>query len=150
MAPDALTIPIGRPLRNTELYVLDLRRAPVPIGVTGEIYIGGPGLARGYHNRPDVTAERFVAHPFSTDSAARLFRTGDRARYRADGTIEFVGRADRQVKIRGYRIEPAEIEAALGRHPAVSLAVVEVQEHPTVGRALVAYVVVAGDGCHPG
>jgi amino acid adenylation domain-containing protein len=149
VAPDALTIPIGRPLRNTELYVLDLRRAPVPIGVTGEIYIGGPGLARGYHNRPDVTAERFVAHPFSTDSAARLFRTGDRARYRADGTIEFVGRADRQVKIRGYRIEPAEIEAALGRHPAVSHAVVEVQEHPTVGRALVAYVVVAGDGCPP-
>jgi amino acid adenylation domain-containing protein len=139
--PDAITIPIGRPIRNTELYVLDRHRAPVPVGVTGELYIGGPGLARGYHHRPGPTAERFVAHPFSPD--ARLFRTGDRARYRADGTIEFVGRADRQVKIRGYRIEPGEVEVALGRHPDIRAAVVEVQEHPTTGRSLVAYMVTA-------
>jgi thioesterase domain-containing protein len=147
--PEAVTIPIGRPLRNTELYVLDRHRTPVPVGVTGELYVGGPGLARGYHNRPGPTADRFVAHPFSADAGARLFRTGDRARYRADGTIEFLGRIDRQVKIRGYRIEPGEVEVALGRHPDIRAAVVEVQDHPNTGRSLVAYVVTATGGAAP-
>jgi amino acid adenylation domain-containing protein len=122
--PHAATIPIGRPIANTEVYLLDAHGEPVAPGVPGEIHIGGPGLAHGYLGRPDLTAERFIAHPFDPTPGARLYRTGDRARYGDDGAIEFVGRADRQLKIRGHRIEPGEVEAALARLPNVREAVV--------------------------
>jgi amino acid adenylation domain-containing protein len=112
-------VPIGRAIPAAEVYVLDERRRPVPIGIAGELYVGGAGVARGYHDRPDETRAGFVDHPFRSDPRARLYRTGDRARWRADGELEFLGRVDRQVKVRGYRIEPGEIGAALDRHPAV-------------------------------
>jgi amino acid adenylation domain-containing protein len=137
----AITVPIGRPIANTEVYVLDRHGEPVPPGVPGEIYIGGPGLALGYHGRPDLTAERFVAHPFDPTPGARLFRTGDRARYRDDGAIEFLDRLDRQVKIRGHRIEPGEVEAALVKLPQVAEAVVVVHGEASETKRLVAYVV---------
>ena len=140
--PEATTVPIGRPIANTEVYILDRHGEPVPPGVPGEIHIGGPGLALGYYGRADLTVERFVAHPFSDTPGARLFRTGDRARYRGDGSIEFLGRLDRQLKIRGHRIEPAEVEAALLQLPAVSEAVVIVHGEKET-RRLVAYVVPA-------
>ena len=118
------TIPIGRPIANTQIYILDSHMQPVPIGVPGELYIGGDGLARGYLNRPELTAEKFVPNPFSNDPGARLYRTGDRARYRPDGNIEFLGRVDNQVKIRGHRIELGEIETVLNQHPSVKETVV--------------------------
>lgn len=175
----ARTIPIGRPIANTTLHVLDERHQPVPIGVPGELYIGGDGVARGYLNRPELTAERFVPAPFAADHARRrggadqceirdprseiqgelpapcvggdeiggdrgvLYKTGDLVRYLADGSIEFIGRLDNQVKIRGFRVEPAEIEAALSRHPAVSACAVVPHDDPRQGRRLVAYVVLA-------
>ena len=117
------SVPIGRPIRRTEVYVLDADRQPAPIGVPGELYIGGDALALGYLNRPDLTAEKFVPHPFSPDPTARLYRSGDVARWRPDGVLEFLGRRDMQVKVRGYRIELGEIETALARHPAVRDAV---------------------------
>ncbi len=119
---------IGRPISNTQVYILDSHLQVVPIGVYGEIYIGGYGLARGYLNHPELTSERFVPHRFSDDPSKRLYRTGDLARYHPDGDIEFLGRADNQVKIRGNRIELGEIEAALNQHPAVKDAVIVLRE----------------------
>jgi amino acid adenylation domain-containing protein len=144
----ATSIPIGRAIANTQVYLLDDYLNPVPIGVSGEIYIGGDGLARGYLNRPELTAERFVPNPFSSQPNARLYKSGDLGRYRPDGNIEFLGRVDDQVKLRGFRIELGEIEAVLGQHQAVREAVAVVQEiesdapeEPLHNQRLVAYIV---------
>ena len=134
------TLPIGRPLPNTQVYLLDEHGQRVPIGTPGELYLGGEGVARGYLHRPDLTAERFLADPFE-ESGGRLYRTGDRARFRRDGVVEFLGRLDDQVKVRGYRIEPGEVEAALGSHPGVQTCAVVVREDTTGQPQLVAYAV---------
>lgn len=135
------TIAIGRPIKNTQIYILDHRVELVPVGVVGELYIGGDGLAQGYWERPGITAERFVPHPFSAQPGARLYRSGDLARYLPDGNIQFIGRADHQVKIRGFRIELGEIEAVLRTHPGVQGAVVIVADHYSSSQAIIAYVV---------
>jgi amino acid adenylation domain-containing protein len=137
----SLIEPIGQPIANTQIYILNSHMQPVPIGVPGELYIGGAGLARGYFNRPDLTADKFIPHPFSTEPGARLYKTGDLARYLPDGNIEFLGRLDSQVKIRGFRIEVGEIEAVLRQHPTVRESVVSVREQAPTDKRLVAYVI---------
>ena len=134
---DASTIHIGRPINNTELYILDEQQRPVPVGVAGELLIGGVGLARGYFKRPDLTAEKFIAHPFKPGE--RLYRTGDLARYRPDGNVDCLGRLDFQVKIRGFRIELGEIEACLARHPAIKQCIVVAQQDVQCNKLLAAY-----------
>jgi amino acid adenylation domain-containing protein len=147
----ARSIPIGRAIANTQIYLLDTQLKPVPIGVTGEIYLSGDGLARGYLNRPDLTEERFIPNPFCVtgewldnyelSTSSRLYKTGDIARYLLDGNLEFVGRSDDQVKLRGFRIELGEIETVFNQHPAVRESVVMVREDETGDRRLVAYIV---------
>lgn len=135
------SIPIGYPIANTQVYILDPHLNPVSFGVEGELYLGGDGLARGYLNRPELTAKAFIENPFSQDVNSRLYKTGDRARWREDGIVEFLGRADYQVKIRGFRIELGEIEFALTKHPQVSNVVVLAREDNQGNKRLIAYVV---------
>ena len=141
-AGEAAVLPIGQPIGNTTMYVLDDNMQPVPAGVRGELYIGGDGVARGYLGKPELTAEKFLPDPFSSEAGARLYRTGDLVRQRPDGIFEFLGRTDRQVKIRGYRIEPAEIESTLRRYPGLQQAAVMVREHAGE-KQLVAYLVLS-------
>jgi amino acid adenylation domain-containing protein len=136
---------IGRPIDNTQIYILNEKIQQVRTGDVGEIYIGGPGLARGYRNRPDLTSERFIPNPFSSEPGARLYKTGDFARYLPDGQIAFQGRIDEQIKIRGFRVEPSEIVKVLNEHPAVQASVVVAREIDPGDKRLVAYLVLARD-----
>jgi acyl-coenzyme A synthetase/AMP-(fatty) acid ligase/acyl carrier protein len=134
-------IPIGRPIANTEIYILDHSLQPVPVGAIGHLYIGGKGLANGYHRLPELTTQRFIPNPFSMLPGARLYQTGDLARYRPDGAIEYHGRSDFQVKVRGFRIELGEIEAVLQQHPGVNQAVAIVHGDNEEDKAIVAYTI---------
>jgi len=146
IARDQAVIPIGRPVANTQTYVLDAHLKPVPLGAAGELFIGGAGVVRGYLNRPEMTTEKFLPDPFRPESSNRMYRTGDLARYRPDGELEFLGRIDNQVKILGFRIEPEEIEATLGQHPDVRAIAVVVREDLPGEKKLVAWLV---PGEHP-
>ncbi|MEM7198917.1 MAG: amino acid adenylation domain-containing protein [Planctomycetota bacterium] len=137
--------PIGRPIDNVQVYIVDPRGEPVPVGVPGELWVGGDSLARGYHRRPDLTAERFVSHPFASDSTAKLYRTGDLVRWRPDGQIEFLGRIDHQVKVRGFRIELGEIEAVMRRHDAVRESLVLLRGDVPGEQRLVGYCIAAAE-----
>jgi amino acid adenylation domain-containing protein len=141
-------LPIGRPIANTQVYILDRNLQPVPIGIPGELHIGGAGLARGYLNRADLTAAKFISNPFDRAYSGRLYKTGDLTRYRSDGQIDFLGRIDQQVKIRGFRIELEEIEALLSQHPRVREVAVIAKED-IGGKRLVAYLVLVPDLTHP-
>jgi thioesterase domain-containing protein/acyl carrier protein len=141
VAEDARTIPIGRPIQNCQMYVLDPHLEPVPVRVKGELYVAGDGLSRGYLHHPELTAEKFIPNPFSLQPGSRLYRTGDLAGYRGDGRIEFLGRVDGQVKLRGFRIEPGEIEEALRQHPGVQEAIVLAREDSPGENRLVAYAI---------
>jgi amino acid adenylation domain-containing protein len=142
VAAEERPISIGRPIANTLIYILDAHLQPVPIGIPGDLYIGGDGLARGYLNRPELTSEKFVTNPFNNNPHSRLYRTGDRAKYLADGNVEFLGRDDNQVKIRGHRVELEEIENILNRHPGVKESVIVARDRaPSGEKHLVAYVV---------
>jgi acyl carrier protein len=142
-------VPIGRPIPNVEAYILDARREPVPIGVPGELYIAGDGVARGYRNRPALTAERFLPHAFSVIPGRRMYRTGDLAHWTDDGRIAFRGRIDAQVKLRGFRIELGEIEATLDRHPTVAASVAVVRDADSADARIAAYVVPAASTVDP-
>ena len=133
-------VPIGRPLANTQVRILDNHGQLVPVGVVGELYIGGKGVAHGYLNRPELTAQRFVEDPFDTTAGGRLYRTGDLARRRPDGLVEYLGRTDDQLKIRGFRVEPGEIEAALLHHPQIQGAAVVARDDAGGSKSLVAYL----------
>jgi len=148
LAPGARRVPIGRPLTNSRAYILDAGRRPVPLGIAGALYIGGDGVARGYWHRPELDEKKFLPDPYASDVDARMYDTGDVARYRADGSIDFLGRADRQVKLRGYRIEPGEIETSLLADPDVQRAVVLLCGETADAKRLVAFVV-AAEGASP-
>ncbi len=150
LSAEAASVPIGKPIANTCLYIVDPQFRSVPIGFTGELHIGGPGVAHGYLNRPDLTAERFIADPFGETPGARMYRTGDLGCWQASGDIEFLGRKDRQVKIRGFRIELGEIESSLTRHPRVRMAAVLAREDTPGEKRLVAYIVWEESSCDCG
>ncbi|UBF27777.1 amino acid adenylation domain-containing protein [Kovacikia minuta CCNUW1] len=141
ISPTWKSIPYGKPMANQQFYILDERLHPVPAGMVGELYIGGDGVARGYHNRPDLNATKFIPSPFSDHPRSRLYRTGDLGRYMPDGTIEFLGRIDHQVKIRGFRVEMGEIEAILVQHPAIRETAILAREDASGNNQLVAYLV---------
>lgn len=146
---DARTITLGHPIANTQAYVLDAALRPVPVGVEGQLYLGGVGLARGYLKRPELTAERFIPDAFGQEPGGHLYQTGDRVRYRPDGSLEYLGRADYQVKLRGFRIELGEIETALRQHPLLRDAVVVVKKDASGHQRLIAYVVAAAEEAEP-
>jgi amino acid adenylation domain-containing protein/FkbM family methyltransferase len=143
------SVPIGRPIANTQLYILDERLELIPVGATGELYLGGAGLARGYHGRPELTAEKFIPDAMSGTSGSRLYRTGDVVRYGEEGEVEYLGRVDQQVKVRGHRIELGEIEAVLVKHPGIQEAVVTIHEHAEGDVRLRAYLVPDQDDAFP-